>query len=228
MAQNTGNSARRSPYYTMADQLYPDDTATDTQDQDAGEAAPSDNGDMASYVMQEGDTMWGLSKATGIPLEDIHAAHPHIEDATRIPSGAKINLPFDMRPYRGADAGENQLNQPLRKDAGILGDPDDSSCYKPEDQFDHVAKEARAEGNKEDMGLVEYTGKFDLAMVKGAASVFADVFNGSKDTTQYLLDFSGLNGDEAKEKAQGEMGAFIDGTAKNRGCRIPWTLDLLQ
>lgn len=48
--------------------------------------------------MQRGDTLWGISQKTGIPLEEIQAANAHIDDPTRIPVGTILNLPSGERP----------------------------------------------------------------------------------------------------------------------------------
>jgi LysM repeat protein len=81
----------------MASQLYPDSVEQGNQaQQEENSPQPANNG-MASYVMQKGDTLWGVSQATGIPLEDIQSANPHVGDPTRIPVGTALNLPFDMQ-----------------------------------------------------------------------------------------------------------------------------------
>ena len=102
MPQDDRSAGMRTPFSDMAGQLYPDGPAPGNQGQEEMYSAQQEKSSMASYVMQRGDTLWGMSQKAGIPLEDIQAANPHIDDPTRIPVGTVLNLPLDRRPSRDA------------------------------------------------------------------------------------------------------------------------------
>ena len=85
--QNVGRGASivRSAFQNAANSLYPDEPSSNN------DASNHPNGTV--HVMRRGDTLWGLSHLYDVPLEEIQAVNPHITDPTRVPVGAKINIP---------------------------------------------------------------------------------------------------------------------------------------
>lgn len=82
----------RTPFSDMADQLYWKSVARRNPNHDEQDSAQHG---AAPYVMQRGDTLWGVSQRTGIPLENILTANPHVGDPTGIPVGTTLNLPHE-------------------------------------------------------------------------------------------------------------------------------------
>ncbi len=97
MPQDLRNRDFRTPFSDMAGRLYPDGSPPDEQNLEGPNSASAAQTGMASYIMKKGDTLWGVSQATGIPLGDIQTANPHVGDPTRIPVGTTLNLPFGMK-----------------------------------------------------------------------------------------------------------------------------------
>lgn len=94
--QNVSRAANTvgSAFQNAANSLYPDDHSP--------EDGSSNQSDGIVHVMRRGDTLWGLSRLYDVPLEDIQAVNPHITDPTRIPVGAKINIPGSGTDQGGA------------------------------------------------------------------------------------------------------------------------------
>ncbi|MBX5435982.1 MAG: LysM peptidoglycan-binding domain-containing protein [Alicyclobacillaceae bacterium] len=48
---------------------------------------------MKKYIVREGDTLWSISKATGVRLKDLMAANPQIRDPNRLHPGDVVYIP---------------------------------------------------------------------------------------------------------------------------------------
>jgi LysM repeat protein len=80
--------------------------APDSPENPASGVVPDDSRPQ-TYVMRKGDTLWGISQQTGIPLEDIQAANPQITDPTKIPVGAVVNFPQARTPRASGEAAQS-------------------------------------------------------------------------------------------------------------------------
>jgi len=196
---NDRRRATRTRFGSLADLLYPEDAL---QDPAYGDEKPhftfgeqDDGGDSPITLLSQSDK---ASKMYPDGAQGKDKAGGNISESDTANSG-KSDL--TIRPQKQPNDGTN-----------TLGSPDDSNCFKPEDDVDRAAKIARTKGSPDQMGPFEYAGKFYPAMAKGAASVFADIFNGSKDATTFLLNLSGANGGDAQNKARDQLGDFVDGT----------------
>lgn len=105
MPQDANSSSQNTPFSSMADQLYPQNAPQDQQeppDQEQGESIQQGLNGIATYTMDKGDTLWGVSQATGIPLQDLQDANPHVGDPAKIPAGTTLHLPFDIQSHAHA------------------------------------------------------------------------------------------------------------------------------
>ena len=48
---------------------------------------------MKKYIVREGDTMWEISKATGVRLNLLMAANPQVKDPNQLRPGSLIVVP---------------------------------------------------------------------------------------------------------------------------------------
>lgn len=123
----------------MANRLYSGGKPQGQQDQEQGGPGQHIMSGMATYTMNKGDTLWGVSHAYGIPLEDLQAVNPHVGDPTKIPVGTVLNLPFNMQAHAHATQGGANGNQAGGdSDAGSGESAEHISEAKPAEPEDAV------------------------------------------------------------------------------------------
>lgn len=61
-------------------------------------------GNIYKHVVKQGDTLWKLSKAWGLPLQNLIAANPQLNDPNQLKVGDIVNIPTGSgAPAGGAD-----------------------------------------------------------------------------------------------------------------------------
>ncbi|WP_426448646.1 LysM peptidoglycan-binding domain-containing protein [Paenibacillus sp. S-38] len=79
-------------------------------------APPSDY--LYKHVVSQGDTLWKLGKAWGIPLSDMVAANPHLKNPNVLMTGDVVYIP-KLKPEGSAEHAE-QAGNPHKKDTSVI------------------------------------------------------------------------------------------------------------
>ncbi|MCG7213145.1 LysM peptidoglycan-binding domain-containing protein [Paenibacillus mucilaginosus] len=77
---------------------------------------PSDY--LYKHVVSQGDTLWKLGKAWGIPLSDMVAANPHLKNPNVLMTGDVVYIP-KLKPEGAADQADAAGNPP-KKDTSVI------------------------------------------------------------------------------------------------------------
>ncbi|HEY5993934.1 MAG TPA: hypothetical protein VIU46_04950 [Gallionellaceae bacterium] len=134
-------------------------------------------------------------------------------DAAGVPDAAPETKP--AQPMSPEEMASKMYADNNKNNDGLMPTKAESdSCHKPEDEFDRITRMAHDQNAHPDMGPLEYAGKFWISGAKGMYSLVHDALAGSRDAADYLGNLSGINGEEAQNKAHTQLDGLLDATKK--------------